>query len=112
MNQKSSKAKIATIIMFIGVALSIILFIVFFNIADGLKSTWNSYNASYIQAELDGNEEAMAKFAAYKDSVGIPHIVCAVLSYVFSIGAIVSLGVGLAVTDKIKLAEEKAAENS
>jgi len=103
------KSKIATIVMFACVALFIALFITFFVVGDSFKATFNDLSVK-IAGLGAGDAELKAQYEAQQAGVNVSYTVCAVISYVSSILALASVGVGLAVSDKFKEAEEKAAE--
>lgn len=107
---KIAKSKMATIMMFVFLALFLILFIVFFNVADGFKSSY-----SVLKVELAGNATSLVdklRIRSEMSHLNQQYELFAVLSYVFSILSIAALGIGLALTDKFKTLEEKAAENA
>ena len=87
------KSKITMIIMFGSVVLFIALFVIFFLMGTG-------FMAEYKAAADD----------AAKGAANGAYTACAFLSYLCSILALASVGVGLFVSDKFKEAEEKAAE--
>ena len=102
------KSKITTIAMFVLLFLLIVAFIVCFNIADGYKGQFDAVSQKLALTTLTDAERA--SYQAEADSLSATYSVFAVLSYVFSIAAIADLGLGLALSDKFKLLEEKAAE--
>ncbi len=102
------KSKIATIVMFACVALFIALFITFFVVGDSFKATFNALNVQI--AGLSAGDPELEQLRAQQAGINVSYTVCAVISYVSSILALASVGVGLAVSDKFKEAEEKAAE--
>lgn len=100
------KSKIATIVMFATLLILLILFIVFFNIGDSFKSTYDAIGVDMHTA----TGAALEDLKAQREVVGANYTVFAVSSYACSILALFALGIGLAVSDKFKELEEKKAE--
>ena len=100
------KSKIATIVMFATLLILLILFIVFFNVGDSFKSTYDAIGVEMHTTTGAALEELKAK----REAVGASYTVFAVSSYACSILALFALGIGLAVSDKFKELEEKKAE--
>ena len=105
------KSKISIIAMFVLLAAFIILFIVFFNVADGFKGQYDVLAKELASSKVKKDPDLFALKTAEQAAVNASYMICAVLSYASSILAIASLGIGLAVSDKFKAAEEKAAED-
>ena len=105
------KSKISIIAMFVLLAAFIILFIVFFNVADGFKGQYDVLAKELASSKVKKDPDLFALKTAEQAAVNTSYMICAVLSYASSILAIASLGIGLAVSDKFKEAEEKAAED-
>lgn len=102
------KSKIANYVMFGALALFLILFIVFFNVGDAFKTQYSDLGVKILNEGI--SEAEKAELQAQRDAAGASYTVFAVLSYLSSILALVSLGVGLAVADKLKQKEEEVAE--
>lgn len=102
------KSKLATYVMFGALALFIILFIIFFNVGDSYKTMFGDYNVKALNADL--TEEWKQYYLGMAAWAGSKYTVFAVLSYLCSILALVSLGVGLFVSEKFKTQEESVAE--
>ena len=104
------KSKISIIAMFVLLAAFIILFIVFFNVADGFKGQYDVLAKELASSKVKKDPDLFALKTAEQAAVNTSYMICAVLSYASSILAIASLGIGLAVSDKFKELEEKKAE--
>ena len=102
------KSKMTTYIMFGALALFIILFIIFFNVGDSFKAQFTDFNVKALNQDLtDEWKQYYLNMAAW---AGARYSVFAFMSYLCSILALVSLGVGLAVSEKFKTMEESVAE--
>ena len=106
--QMPPKSKMATYVMFACLALFIILFIIFFNIGDSYKTMFGNYNVKALNADL--TEEWKQYYLGMAAWAGARYTFFAVSSYTCSILSLVSLGVGLAVSEKFKTMEESIAE--
>ena len=102
------KSKMTTYIMFFALFLFILLFIIFFNVGDGYKTQYSDYNVKALGEGL--TEEWKNYYLSMADWAGSRYTVFAVLSYVCSLLALISLGAGLAISDKFKQKEEEVAE--
>ena len=101
------KSKMTMIIMFICVAVFLALFILFFVLGDGYKAQFKDLGVK-IAGSVDDAE--IAEWTKQRESINGLYTFCAFSSYLTSILALVSIGVGLFLSDKFKEAEEKAAE--
>lgn len=103
------KSKRATIVMFACIILFVALFIILYVVGGGVKGQWNTARvdlAEYKLFEPDKVAEAQARV----DGLTAGYRVCSIGSYICSILALASLGIGLAKADKYKTQEEEAAE--
>jgi len=105
---KTPKSKIATIMMFVCLVIFVVLFIVFFNVADGYKTEYSA-----MSIKLVANTTALAdKLQIRTDMSRVNQFyqLFAFLSYACSILVIASLGLGLAISDKLKEIEDEGKE--
>lgn len=105
------KSKITIIAMFVLLIVFIVLFIVFFNVADGFKGRYDELAKLLASKKVQKDPVLVAQYTAEQGAVNGSYSTFALLSYIVSILAIATLGIGLAVADKFKTAEEKKAED-
>jgi hypothetical protein len=117
---KTKKIELSTIISLAVIAVVMILAIVFFLVSKEYKTTCTSYNVSIITcknqlAELvEGTPEYAAKlaeishFQGLKDKAALTYNVFACLAYAFSILFLISVGVALAYSSRLKEKRDNA----
>lgn len=105
------KSKITIIAMFCLVGACLIAFIVFFNLGDHFKGIYDEAVKMLAKKSVKNDPELLAYWTNRSNMANGDYTACAVLNYVFSIAAIASLGIGLALADHFKTKEEKAAED-
>lgn len=105
------KSKITIIAMFGLVAIFLIAFIVCFNLGDHYKAVYDYCGVQINSSKVKKDPDLLAWWQATQAANATLYTVFSTLNYACSILAIASLGIGLALSDKFKAAEEKAAED-
>lgn len=105
------KSKITIIAMFGLVAFFLIAFIICFNLGDHQKAVYDYCAVQITSKKVQQDPDLLAWWQATQANHATLYTVFSTLNYVCSILAIASLGLGLALADKFKAAEEKAAED-
>lgn len=108
--RKMPKSKKATFIMFACIIVFVALFIILFNVGGGIKGQWDTARIELAEAQLFHEDDKIVILQGQVDGLVAAYRVCSIGSYISSLLALISLGVGLAKSEKYKTQEEEAAE--